>query len=119
MEKQIISGPLSAQQKRELESYIYNRINDSLRYSGLSVVWHESVDFSGYFSDMDEICDENGKECDILDTGDYEYRINQDNEVDFAEAFEAARDMACGEYRKKNELNPMTWMAPFIGGCGS
>ena len=57
MEKQIISGPLSAQQKKELESYIYNRINDSLRYSGLSVVWHESVDFSGYFSDMDEICD--------------------------------------------------------------
>ena len=61
MEKQTITGHLSAQQKEDIENYIYDRINDSLQSSGLGVVWHESVGFRGYFDDMDEICDENGK----------------------------------------------------------
>ena len=75
MEKQIITGALDKQHKERLESYMYDHINDSLQYSGLSVVWHESVGFRGYFGDLDEIFDDNGKMCDVLDTGDYEYRI--------------------------------------------
>ena len=50
--------------------------------------------------------------------GDYEYLITEENESDFEDAFWSARDRACREYRKKHELNPMTWMAPIIGGCG-
>ena len=118
MEKQIITGPLSERQMDELEEYIRDRVNDSLRYGGLSVVWHESVGFAGYFDDLDELCDESGDVCRILDTGDCEYRITAENESDFVAAFEAARDEACREWRKKHELNPMTWMAPIIGGCG-
>lgn len=76
MEKQKITGHLSAQQKEDIESYLYDHINDSLQYSGLSVVWHESVDFRGYFSDLYDICDENGKVCETLDTGDCEYWIS-------------------------------------------
>lgn len=118
MEKQIITGALDKQHKERLESYMYDHINDSLQYSGLSVVWHESVGFRGYFGYLDEICDDNGKMCDVLDTGDYEYRITDENEADFEDAFWSARNRACREYRKKHELNPMTWMAPLIGGCG-
>ena len=118
MEKQIITGPLDKQQKERLENYMYDHIKDSLQYSGLSIVWHESVDFRGYFGDLDEICDDSGKICDVLDTGDYEYHITDENEADFENVFWSARDKACREYRKKHELNPMTWMAPLIGGCG-
>jgi len=118
MEKQTITGHLSAQQKEDIESYLYDHINDSLQYSGLSVVWHESVDFRGYFNDLDEICDENGKVCETLDTGDCEYWISEENESDFEDAFYSARNKACSEYRKKHESNPMCWMGPLIAGMG-
>lgn len=118
MEKQTITGHLSSQQKEDIESYIYDRINDSLQYSGLGIVWHESVSFRGYFDDMDEICDENGKVCETLDTGNCEYWISEENESDFEDAFYSARNKACGEYRKKHEPNPSCWMEPLIAGMG-
>jgi hypothetical protein len=117
MEKTIITGPLSERQKEALESHFLERVNDSLQYGGLSVVWHESVGFRGYF-DLADTWDDDGNLYSVLDTGDCEYRITEENEADFEAAFGNARDEACREWRKKHELNPMTWMAPAIGGCG-
>jgi len=118
MEKQVITGRLSEQQKEWLESGMYDLINDSLVYSGLGITWHELVNFRCYFDDMDKICDENGEICDVLNMEDCEYWITKENEVDFEDVFWSARKRACEEYRKKHELNPMTWMAPLIAGCG-
>lgn len=118
MGKKTITGHLSAQQKEDIENYLYDHINDSLQYSSLSVVWHESVDFRGYFNDMGEICDENGKVCETLDTGDCEDWICEENESEFEDSFYSARDKACGEYRKKHEPNPLCWMGPLIAGMG-
>lgn len=117
MEKQIITGPLDEHHKDLLENYFRDRVEDSLQYGGLSVVWHESVGFRGYF-DLFDTVDEDGYLHSVLDTGDCEYLITEENESDFEAAFGNARDEACREWMKKHELNPMTWMAPAIGGCG-
>ena len=77
MEKQIITGALDKQHKERLESYMYDHINDSLQYSGLSVVWHESVGFRGYFGDLDEICDDNGKAIDNWNGATFDARGKQ------------------------------------------
>ena len=111
MEKQIIDGHLSTQEKEELENQIYESVKDSLRYSGLSITWHEMASFEVYF---DGVEDGTG----IIELGCCRYRVNEKNKSDFVDAFENARERACEEYKNKHRLNPMTWMAPFIGGMG-
>ena len=111
MEKQIISGHLSTQEKEELENQIYESVKDSLRYSGLSITWHKMASFEVF---CDGVEDGTG----IIELGCCRYKVTEENKCDFVEAFEEAREKACSEYREEHKLNPMNWMAPFIGGMG-
>ena len=107
MEKQIIDGHLNAQQREDLKNQIYDNIKDSIEYSGLTITWHEMVSFDVYFDDKD-----------IIELEENVYRITEENMEEIWSAFEDAREEACREYREEHKLNPMTWMAPIIGGMG-
>ena len=111
MEEQIIDGRLNAQEKEEVENQIYESVKDSLKYSGLSITWHEMASFGVYFDGVEEGTG-------IIELGGCRYRVTEKNKCDFVEAFEEAREKACREYREEHKLNPMTWVAPFIGGMG-
>jgi hypothetical protein len=114
MEKQIITGPLDIAQRIALEEYMYNKIKDAMRYDGKCVAWFELLEMSDFF-DIDELWDDNGKPCDVLDTEECRYIMDDQNEFDIQLAFIDARDRACREY--KTEIDPLTWMGSLIGGC--
>ncbi len=67
------------------------------------------------FFDIDELWDDNGKQCALLDTGERRYMMDDQNESDIQLAFIEARDKACREY--KTEIDPLAWMGALIGGC--
>ena len=115
MEKQIITGPLDIAQRIALEEYMYNKIKDAMRYDGKCVAWYELSEMSDFF-DIDELWDDNGKQCDVLDTEECRYLMDSQNEFDIQFAFIDARDRACREY--KTEIDPLAWMGSLIGGCG-
>lgn len=96
MEKQIITGPLDIGQRIALEEYMYNKIKEAMRYDGKCVAWYELSEMSDFF-DTDELWDENGKQCDVLDTEECRYMIDDKNDSDIRLAFINARDRACRE----------------------
>ncbi|MBQ6156390.1 MAG: hypothetical protein IJK22_07285 [Bacteroidales bacterium] len=104
MEKQIITGPLDIAQRIALEEYMYNKIKDAMRYDGKCVAWYELSEMSDFF-DIDELWDDNGKQCDVLDTEERRYMMDDENEWDIRSAFVNARDRACRE--KIKEDNPI------------
>lgn len=113
MEKQIITGPLDIAQRIALEEYMYNKIKDAMRYDGKCVAWYKLSEMSDFF-DIDELWDGNSKQCDVLDTEDCRYMVDDQNKFDIQLAFIEARDRACREY--KTEVDPLAWMGSLIGG---
>ena len=116
MEKQIIIGPLDIEQRIALEEYMYNKIKEAMRNDGKCVAWYELSEMSDFFN-IDEIWDDNGKPCAVLDTEECRYIINDPNEFDIQLAFIDARDRACREFKNKNGIDPLAWMGALIGGC--
>lgn len=104
MEKQIITGPLDTAQRIALEEYMYNKIKDAMRYDGKCVVWYELSEMSDFF-DIDELRDDNGKQCALLDTEECRYMVDDENKFDIQLAFIDARDRACRE--KIKDDNPI------------
>ena len=113
MGKQIITGPLDIAQRIALEEYMYHKIKDAMRYDGKCVAWYELSEMSDFF-DIDELWDDNGKQCALLDMGERRYMMDDQNESDIQLACIEARDKACREY--KTEIDPLAWMGSLIGG---
>ena len=113
MEKQIITGALDIAQRIALEEYMYHKIKDAMRYDGKCVAWYKLSEMSDFF-DIDELWDDNGKQCAVLDTEEYRYRMDGQNKFDIQLAFIDARTRACREY--KREIDPLAWMGALIGG---
>lgn len=113
MEKQIITEPLDIAQRIAQEEYMYNKIKETMRYDGKCVAWYELSEMSDFF-DIDELWDDNGKPCAVLDTEECRYMMDDRNEFDIQLAFIEARDRACREY--KREVDPLAWMGSLIGG---
>ena len=121
MEKQIIDGPMNVDERLELEKYMYNDIKDSIanEVRFRSITWYELSTFNSFYSELLEIEDNDGNIVGKgIETGEYKFILNEKTEDDFITAFGYARRKACEEYKKKHAPNPMTWMAPIIGGMG-
>ncbi len=95
MEKQFITGPLDTAQRIALEECMYHKIKDAMRYDGKCVVWYELSEMSDFF-DIDELRDDNGKQCALLDTGERRYMMDDQNESDIQLAFIEASVMYAG-----------------------
>ncbi len=115
MEKQIITGALNIAQRIALEEYMYHKIKDAMRYDGKCVAWYKLSEMSDFF-DIDELWDDSGKQCDVLDTEECRYPMDDENKFDIQLAFIDARDRACREY--KTDIDPLVWMGSLIGGGG-
>lgn len=115
MEKQIITGPLDIAQRIALEECMYHKIKEAMRYDGKCVAWYELSEMSDFF-DIDELWDDNGKQCAVLDTEECRYMVDGQNKFDIQLAFIDARDRACKEY--KRDIDPLAWMGSLIGGWG-
>lgn len=69
------------------------------------------------FFDIDELRDDNGKQCALLDTGERRYIMDDQNKFDIQLAFVDARTRACREY--KTEIDPLAWMGALKSQKGS
>ena len=119
MEKQIIDGPMDIDQRINLENVIYDIVKTSMDQRCLSMAGGETYCSVDFFSELNEVTDDFGNVLGKgLETEDSIYILNEMSESDFTTAFLEGRDKAIQEIKKKNAPNPMTWMAPIIGGMG-
>ena len=92
---------------------MYHKIKDAMRYDGKCVAWYKLSEMSDFF-DIDELWDGNSKQCDVLDTEECRYVMDDQNEFYIQLAFIDASTRACREY--KTEIDPLAWMGSLIGG---
>ena len=119
MEKQIIDGPMDIDQRIKLESAIYDIVKTSMNQRCLSMAWWETYCSVDFFNELNEVTDDFGNVLGKgIETEDCIYVLNGMSESDFTTAFLDGRDRAIQEIKKKHAPNPMTWMAPIIGGMG-
>ena len=121
MEKQIIDGPMDIDERLELIEYMYNDINNSMENEGRfkSFAQYKLSTFNSFYSELQEIADNEGKIIGRgIETDEYIFILNEKTEDNFICAFQTANRKACKQYENKHAPNPMTWMAPIIGGMG-
>ncbi len=102
MERKIITGGMTQDERIELENSMYYRIKWKIEVDGFCS-WHRNCGMTEFFTEFQEIHDGEGRRAGVgFVTGDFGFVLNHETEEELGEVFAAARDRVCREKSREN-----------------